>query len=258
MDVLFSLESYFSSLFNHLGQKRPKNTIFIFLNWSRMKKLYILLISVLIGVANSLTAQTVIDPNPVQLNDLDVSIPDIVAYSTVTNESTFNVNYEWVRTEIEITEGWTSAVCDKNQCYLYFVDSQEFSLAPGEEGTLDVHIYPDNIEGAAIIEVKVTDISNPDNTDTGLYLFNNTLGTAERLTNAIKIYPNPAPNELFIENPVEVELIEFYDIRGKLHLSSQVNGSMSIDISSLSSGNYIVRMWNENNDQVSTNLLMKQ
>ncbi len=223
-----------------------------------MKKLYALIIFLVFIFAQAGVAQTVIDPNPVQLNDLDVSIPDIVAYSTITNESSFNVNYEWVRTEIEITEGWTSAVCDKNQCYLWFVDSQEFSLAPGEEGTLDVHIYPDNIEGAAIIEVEVTDVSNPNNTDTGLYLFNNTLGTSERLSNAIAIYPNPALDQLFLENPKEVELVEFYDIRGKLHLSSQVNGSMSIDISSLSSGNYIVRMWNENNDQVSTNLLMKQ
>jgi len=241
----------------YLGKKSAK-TLFLVSKLFRMKKLYKILIVFIIGGISSLSAQTVIDPNPVQLNNLDVSISDIVAYSTVTNESSFNVNYEWVRTEIEISEEWTSAVCDKNQCYLYFVDSEEFSLAPGEEGTLDVHVYPDDSEGAAIIEVKVTDIANPDNTDTGLYLFNNSLGTAERLTNAIALYPNPALNQLFLENSDDVELIEFYDIRGKLHLTTQVNGSLSIDISDLSSGNYIVRMWSLNNKQVSTNLLMKQ
>jgi len=222
-----------------------------------MKKLYALTTALVLIFAHAGVAQTVIDPNPVQLNDLDVSIADIVAYSTVTNESSFNVNYEWVRTEVEITEGWTSAVCDKNQCYLWFVDSQEFSLSPGEEGTLDVHVYPDDLEGAAIIEVKVTDVSNPNNTDTGLYLFNNTLGTSERLSNAIALYPNPAEDQLFLENPDKVEFIEIYDIHGKVHLTSQVNGSASIDVSNLSSGNYIVRMWNANNEQVSTNLLMK-
>ena len=223
-----------------------------------MKKIYALSLFTTLILSVSINAQTVIEPNPVQLNDLDVSIPDIVAYATVTNESSFNVNYEWVRTEIEITEGWTSAVCDKNQCYLYFVDSQEFSLAPGEEGTLDVHIYPDNLEGAAIIEVKVTDIANPNNTDTGLYLFNNTLGTAERLSNALAVYPNPAVNQVFIENPGEVEYVEFFDIKGSMHLSKQINGNASIDISELAKGNYVVRMWNSSNQQISTNLLMKE
>jgi hypothetical protein len=205
-----------------------------------------------------MSAQTVIEPNPVQINDIDVTEFEVVAYSTVTNESSFNVTYEWTRNEIEITEEWSSAICDKNQCYLSWVSSQEFSLAPGEEGTLDVHVYPNDAEGAAIIEVEVTDVTNPDNTDTGLYLFNNTLNTVERLSNAISVYPNPAFNDLFLENPSNVELVEFYDIRGKLHLSAQVNGNMSIDISGLSSGNYIIRMWNSNNEQVSTNLLMKQ
>jgi len=223
-----------------------------------MKKIYALLFICILGLSVSITAQTVIEPNPVQINDIDVSEFETVAYSTVTNESSFNVSYEWTRTEVEMTEGWSSAVCDKNQCYLSWVSSQEFSLAPGEEGTLDVHLYPDGIEGAAIIEVEVTDVANPNNTDTGLYLFNNTLNTVERLSNAISVYPNPAFNDLFLENPENVEVVEFYDINGKLHLSSQVNGNMSLDISGLSSGNYIIRMWNSNNEQVSTNLLMKQ
>lgn len=223
-----------------------------------MKKIYAPLSICLLGLSVSMNAQTVIEPNPVQINDIDVTEYEVVAYSTVTNESSFNVTYEWTRNEIEITEEWSSAICDKNQCYLSWVSSQEFSLAPGEEGTLDVHVYPNDAEGAAIIEVVVTDVTNPDNTDTGVYLFNNTLNTVERLSNAISVYPNPAFNDLFLENPSNVERVEFYDIQGKLHLSAQVNGNMSIDISGLSSGNYIIRMWNSNNEQVSTNLLMKQ
>lgn len=224
-----------------------------------MKKIYSLFIPVLalLLIAISATGQITLEPNPVYVNDFDQSETDVVAYSFITNDAEFERTYTWTRNVIEITPEWTSAVCDLNQCYLSFVSSQEFSLSSGQTGNLDVHVYPGGIEGAAIIEVYIEDNGDPSNNITGTYLFNQELSAPERLSERIKVFPNPTVDILNIENPGEVNRLEFYSVEGRLIKSVQTNGDAQISVGDLASGNYILRMWNRENKQVSSNLLMK-
>src|SRR6056297_3223848 len=156
-----------------------------------MRKLYTSLFIGFMLFALNVNAQITLEPNPVYNNDFGIDETDVVAYSHITNEAAFSRTYTWVRNVIEITPGWTSAVCDTNQCYLSFVSTQEFTLPAGATGNLDVHVYPDGIEGAAIIEVYVVDNGDASNNITGTYLFNQPLSTPERLTERIKVFPNP-------------------------------------------------------------------
>ena len=80
-----------------------------------------------------------------------------------------------------MTPGWTSAVCDTNQCYLVNVATEEFDLPGNESGLIDVHLYPGGIwEGYALIEVVVEDVSDPTASSVGVFVYDSQLtGTHE-------------------------------------------------------------------------------
>ncbi|HKK40179.1 MAG TPA: T9SS type A sorting domain-containing protein [Cryomorphaceae bacterium] len=222
-----------------------------------MKKLYLL--ALILAFSLSSYAQTSLEPNPVSVENFNADDFEAVAYSNVTNDGSSIVIYSWTRNVIEMTEGWTSAICDLNQCYLEFVSTQEFILPPGEVSNIDVHVYPDGIEGSALIEVTVEDTDNPENAVTGVYLFSTGfLSTPERINNALKIYPNPVVSEFIIQGADMVERIEIYNISGKLVKEIQSFGQGSINVDNLGTGNYIVRMWSDANVQLSTNVLTVQ
>jgi len=62
----------------------------------------------------------------------------------------------------------------------------------------------------------------------------------------VALYPNPAQQTLFLElgnTPLTIDKVTVFDIQGKLLLSLILKGSSTaIDVSSLSSGNYFLRM----------------
>jgi len=203
-------------------------------------------------------AQISITPNPVN-QVVDPEEFDVVAKSLVKNESARSSNFRWERTIVEMTEDWACAVCDVNLCYTPSVSTADFELGGGEEATLDVHVYPGGFEGSAIVHILVTDLSNPEIRETGIFLFNQTTSTIERINNKIKIYPNPASSELFFEfSENQIEKIEVLNIQGQVLLSQQMFGSNTLHIGHLPSGNYLVRMFGTAGKSLSLNLLTKQ
>lgn len=68
-------------------------------------------------------------------------------------------------------------------------------------------------------------------------------GIENRTVQAIKVYPNPANDFVNLEN-CKNAYYELYNIQGMLIQSGQVNNSERIDVSSLSSGSYIVKVIN--------------
>lgn len=221
-----------------------------------MKKLYILVVALFIGA--STFAQTVIEPDEVAEEGITVTDSDVNAESLVINQSGEIQNYTWSREVIELTPTWWTAVCDKNLCHGPSVDEASFFLNAGEEGTMDVHVYPNQTEGAAIVSVTVTNDNNPEDFASAMYYFNQALSVPEVLTNALKIYPNPVVSEFFIEDAGEVQRIEIYSISGKLVKEVQSFGQGAINVDDLGTGNYIIRMWDDANAQISTNVLTVQ
>jgi hypothetical protein len=221
-----------------------------------MKKILLLFVSV--GFLFAVNAQTVITPTQVAVEDIASSDFEGVAYSFIQNQSAFDKNFIWERNVIDISDGWTSAVCDNVQCHFEWVNSAQFFLQAQGEGNIDVHAYPNDNEGGAIIEVIVRNATNPNDNATGTYYFNQALSSGERITNKLSIFPNPATDHLVIEEGDKVNRIEFFDISGKLIKEVQSQGSQTIDLSDLPEGSYIVRLWDAQNEALSSNVLIKR
>ncbi|WNH10590.1 T9SS type A sorting domain-containing protein [Thalassobellus suaedae] len=87
-----------------------------------------------------------------------------------------------------------------------------------------------------------------------LELYNLTaLSTDKTVKNAlsIKLYPNPVKNVLNIDTNLEVSKISIYDLLGRVVMPNiSLNNSKSINVSSLSSGAYILHATLENKVQV--------
>lgn len=223
------------------------------------KHLPYLLLSVALFASHTLSAQLVVDPSPV-FTTVNEAVFESVGYSFVINNADGAIDCEWERNVVSITDGWESAVCDKNLCHSWPVSSAQFTLDAGESGTLDVHVYPFNNPGGAIIEVSVTEIGNPDNTDTGVFYFNETTSVAERLRDVVKLYPNPTTDFLFIEKGDHDDIAEvaFFNLRGQNVLQVAINQSQMIDMGRLPAGTYVARLFNNNGEHVSSNVVMKQ
>lgn len=216
----------------------------------------LLLFLCLIGSLVSAQAQIVIAPSPIEVNVHPAAFEGI-AHSFVTNNGASD-EFVWERNVISITEGWRSAVCDVEMCHNDQVSSMEFPLESGESGVLDVHVYPYGFVGSAIIEVVVTSLSNPDITATGVYYFNQSVSVPERLSEAIKLYPNPAIDQIFIGEGENVDRIELFSLSGRKVLDAPLNNERVVSVGHLSTGTYIARLFNASGEQVSSNLMIKK
>lgn len=174
---------------------------------------------------------------------------DIVAKGFLKNESEDTVTVSWKRNIIELTDGWETAVCDRNLCYLPTFEETSaetdtnLELLPGEESNFDIHVYPNGIEGAAIVDLIATDINDPNNTITGRYTFNQTTTNTQFVTKSnIKIYPNPSAQYISLTDATAVERLMVYNIVGRAVSSFRVDSSNQYDISNLPIGIYLVRL----------------
>ena len=66
---------------------------------------------------------------------------------------------------------------------------------------------------------------------------------AEKTPSEIKIYPNPANNQLFVQaNTIEPIEIQVFTLNGQLLLTESAITDHKIDVSNLSSGVYLIRI----------------
>ena len=97
--------------------------------------------------------------------------------------------------------------------------------------------------------VNFNDIS--DVVDIGAYEFSSTLSLDDSnssINPLVKVYPNPATNEITLSEEFGKDQLILFDLLGKnypIKLMNNFNSSTNIDISSLSSGLYFIKIINE-------------
>ncbi len=196
-------------------------------------------------------------PNPssvtVKSTDLDVA-----AKASLKNNSDDTLLLKWTRKIENITQGWSSAVCDKNFCYVPTVDTMHLLLAPGEISNMDVHVYPMGIVGTARVTLKIEQMGKPENTLTGTYLFNITTPVHASDRDAIQLYPNPAMEYFHVNAPVVLGKIELYNITGDKAKVFYAYKNKRYYIDDIPSGIYLVRLLNLQEEIVKTLVLKKK
>lgn len=205
-------------------------------------------------------AQLALQTEEIIIDGITAEDFDVAGKNIITNTSGRSVTVVWEREIIELAENWQTAVCDVNQCYLPHVNTQQFDLGSESEGNLDVHVYPNETDGYAIVKITLTDIASEDNSVSTTFYFNRTSSssTYERITNAVKMFPNPASNMVIIEDHPKAHSVIIYSLDGRLIHQQQLAGMTEVNINQFQSGNYIVNIFDQNGVKSSTNLLTKQ
>jgi len=106
-----------------------------------------------------------------------------------------------------------------------------------------------------VISIKFYETSNPDQSVTGVYTFGQVTGTEDLTTAPIELYPNPTTNYFQVENGQKVASVELFNLLGMKVLES--TNTNYVDISSLKSGLYFVRLLDKKESVITTQRLQK-
>ncbi len=204
-------------------------------------------------------AAMMISPNPVI--ELDVEADDFegIGHANAFNLTDDTLSVRWTRKVIMMTEEWQSAICDKNQCFFPSVSSQPFLFLPGESARLDVHVYPNDFEGEALIEVKLVNVNDTTQYTTGVYYFNmSPSSTVDAKLQAAKVYPNPTSGAFTLSGVEDVARIDVFDMAGRVMRQFQYRTGDTYDIADLPKGNYMLRLLSNDGQRVAGKLLAKE
>ena len=210
-------------------------------------------------LSGTLHAQLTITADTVSVG-IDNTV-DVVAKNTVVNTDGETRTFDWERNIVTLEPGWTTAVCDVNLCYLPSVGSQSFELNANQEGTLDVHVYPNgNAEGSAVIEITVTQADDTDNTLTGVFVFDSSITTSTRDLQQLnfRVFPNPNTGLFRIEgSDARAATLEVYSTTGQLLTRYSVVHNNWYDLANLGSGNYLLRLTDREGTQLGSKFVTK-
>lgn len=105
-------------------------------------------------------------------------------------------------------------------------------------------------------------ITNPTNTIVGTTWERHPTTSRERISDDLKIYPNPATNQFFVEmkNETAPKKIDLYDLQGQLVKQQTLSGSTgrhAINVSNLKTGTYFVYVHTDRSMEVQRLVVMR-
>lgn len=197
--------------------------------------------------------------------DWDGTNQDVVNKGFTTNMLSDTNALKWTKTELSMPDGWASAICDKNLCYLDFVRSQEFELFPNEVGRLDLHLYTYSNPGhgdTAVVEVCVEELAAPNHKSCLTYMYiargNSSTSNPADIETSISVSPNPTSDFFSIQGVDRAGRVEVYNMIGSK--MKQFNGQYesTFGVADLPSGIYFVRVYDESNARVLSTVRLKK
>lgn len=193
----------------------------------------------------ALSAQTTfsLNPNPSFITATPEDF-DVAAKSIIRNTSMVDDSILWVRTEVQLPEGFFTAVCDPIQCYFPGVSSKTFLLKPNQTGPMDVHFYnPNMTTGTGIVHLLVTNLRVPNDTVTGVYIYNTISGTDDPLPTAqVRLFPNPVVEGFSLDHADDVAAVQVFSLTAGLVASFNPSADQHYSIADQPAGHYIVAL----------------
>ena len=170
--------------------------------------------------------------------------PDVEGHFTITNTTNATQTIRWTRTEVNITNGCETQICDVNQCYLSFVSTRTFDLEANSTGNIIMHfLNADTIMGAAgVIRLKMTNENVPADSVTVTFLFTSPLsGTDNPLPKAdVKVFPNPTADYFLLENAEAVHRIRLFSLDSREVVRYTATPGERYSVADQPTGAYIV------------------
>lgn len=213
-----------------------------------------LLLILLITAGTYVFGQINISPSNVDTM-VDVSIFDLDLHSDATLTNGGSMDVEWSRTIVELPKGWATYVCTGINCYPPTEEKGTFTLSGSKASPLEVHFNMNNIPGYAIVEIKISEKANPNNSYTATYKVN-AKGVATSSVNAelIRIYPNPTTEYFKIQNNNGVSKVILNNLLGRT-VKAYSGTSDTYDVTDLPTGMYIIQLQDNKGKNIKTSRL---
>ncbi len=184
-----------------------------------------------------------------------------VGYAKLKNTSNQTMTVVWRREVIRTNNNWEISICDKNSCYLPFIETRELILGPGEESNLDVHIRHNGYKDNGEVKMIAYDKSNSSETVSGSFIFTTSGSTSTQKVvfgDQLKIWPNPAQQFFTVNESKILSKIEVLNLLGNVVKVYDTRSSTQFDISDLTSGIYLIRMISKNDASKSKTIRLRK
>ncbi len=225
-----------------------------------MKNKFLLLCIVCLNGIFAQNQRFVVEPNPNSIS----FIPDITshkAHGTVKNRTNGTIKVLWTREILELPLDWNTYICDANYCYSPDLgkcpDNFPNIIKTNDSTILDVYVTDNGTDGQAHIVIWVFEKEDTSKKLRVDYLFNKVVSNNEVKNIEIKVYPNPAFNDLFIDFNQGLSKIDLYSMLGNKVASFKAMQRKSYDISPLMDGLYFVKLIGTNEQVLHTLKLQK-
>lgn len=226
-----------------------------------MKYIYLIFSLLCIHVGFAQSPKVSVNPNPNTI----FFVPDMTdhfAHGKMKNKTNATINVLWTRQISMLPAGWSTYICDANNCYADHVDKCPYNnpniIGANDSATLDVHIFDDGNMGEAHIIMWVYEKEDTLNKFRADYSFNKIVSNKDVKNIAIKVYPNPASNSFSVEFNTGLTRVDLYSILGKKVTSYPAIQKGSYDISWLDDGLYFVKLIGPNDQMLRTIRLQKR
>ncbi len=143
---------------------------------------------------------------------------DVEAHFNISNLTNQVQTIRWTRTEVSITPGCQSQVCDLNLCYTPPVNSKTFDMQPNQTGTIIMHFLNyDTIPGAeAVIRLKLANENQPSDSTVVMFYFSTTSSVRDGLpAPSVRAYPNPTAEGFWLEGADAVRAVRVMALSGR-------------------------------------------
>ena len=180
---------------------------------------------------------------------------DFTAHTMLKNLSGETIVFGWERITNDIPAGWESYICSAITCAPPDVSWGTFSLTALDSTNLDVYFRPEGISGNGMVELRLFLTDDTTQVIYATYFGNaSPVSTFQPILDQVKIYPCPAKDHISIENDgaVRIELFSYQGI-----LIALFDAVTDIDISMLLSGNYFLKIYDQDKKLISVNSFQK-
>lgn len=184
---------------------------------------------------------------------------EIVTNNQINNLTGNDLTIVWKRVTNNLSNNWTSSVCDKMACWNFNTDTKSFTLPANRSEKLDVHFYPNNTIGNGLAYVIAYVQGDSANTVVSATFKSNATQSTNVASIAkknlnISVYPNPVKDFMFVSGLPENQSykVEIYSILGSkiasynLPVGTSQNGVHEVDMQDLPKGVFMVRIMDKN------------